>query len=132
MTEASEPEGVTGRLVTWIHELAWDDVPEEVRTHVELDRGIDELPPTDRFQTHVTLTFTDGSTESESVKAPHGNPLDPVTNEEIVAKFHTLADRVTTPERATAIVDAVLGLADAAAITPLVTLLAEPVGRAIG
>ncbi|QUQ72394.1 MmgE/PrpD family protein [Kutzneria sp. CA-103260] len=101
------------------------------RTHVELDRGIDELPPTERFQTHVTLTFADGSTDTESVMAPHGNPLDPVTNDEVVAKFHALADRVMSPDRATAIVDAVLGLADADSLAPLVALLADPVGRAI-
>jgi len=101
------------------------------RTHVELDSGIDELPMPERFQTHVTLTFADGSTETETVKAPHGNPLDPVTNDEVVAKFHALADRVMAPERAAAIVDAVLGLADADSLAPLVALLAEPVGRAI-
>jgi 2-methylcitrate dehydratase PrpD len=101
------------------------------RTHVELDRDIDELPLTDRFQTHVTLTFADGSTDTETVLAPHGNPLDPVTNDEVVAKFHALADRVLEPERAAAIVDAVLGLADADSLAPLVGLLADPVGRAI-
>ena len=47
------------------------------RTHVELDRTIDELPITERFQTHATLKFSDGSTESTSVIAPHGNPLIP-------------------------------------------------------
>src|SRR5882757_1478482 len=40
MTAASKPDGVTGRLVTWIHELAWDDVPDNVRAraaHLLLD-----------------------------------------------------------------------------------------------
>ena len=40
MTAASKPDGVTGQLVTWIHELAWDDVPDKVRAraaHLVLD-----------------------------------------------------------------------------------------------
>lgn len=101
------------------------------RTHVTLDRSIDELPLNERFQTHLTLAFTDGSTESESVISPHGNPFDPITDDEVVAKFRSLADRVMEPGRAAAIVEAVRGLADAPSITPLVALLADPVGRAL-
>src|SRR5258708_29717156 len=40
MTAASKPDGVTGQLVTWIHELAWDDVPDNARAraaHLLLD-----------------------------------------------------------------------------------------------
>ncbi|MFY4718437.1 MmgE/PrpD family protein [Streptomyces sp. LaBMicrA B280] len=101
------------------------------RTTVTLDRSIDELPLSERFQTHITLTFTDGSADSESVVSPHGNPLDPVTNDEVVAKFHALTGRVMDADRASAIVDAVRGLAEADSITPLVALLAAPVGRAL-
>lgn len=109
-----------------------DDVWELLnRTTVELDRSIDELALTERFQTHLTLTFTDGSTEAASVIAPHGNPLDPVTNAEIVAKFHALVGRVVPAKRARAIEEAVLGLADVEDITTLVDLLAAPVGRAL-
>ncbi|WP_042433345.1 MmgE/PrpD family protein [Streptacidiphilus anmyonensis] len=109
-----------------------DDVWELIdRTAVTLDRSIDELPLTERFQTHLALTFTDGSTDSESVVAPHGNPLDPVTNDEVVAKFHALTSRVMDADRASAIVDAVHGLAEADSIAPLTALLAGPVGRAL-
>ncbi|OYN81664.1 MmgE/PrpD family protein [Mycolicibacterium sphagni] len=101
------------------------------RTHVELDRTIDELPITERFQTHATLKFSDGSTESTSVIAPHGNPLDPVTNDEVVAKFHRLVSRVMPAHRASEIHDEVLSLPDAGDIAPLVDLLAGAVGRAL-
>ncbi|MEY9892200.1 2-methylcitrate dehydratase PrpD [Catenulispora sp. MAP5-51] len=101
------------------------------RTHVTLDRSIDELPLTERFQTHLTLTFADGSTDAETVISPHGNPFDPITDDEVVAKFRSLADRVMEPERAAAIVDAVRSLEGAASITPLVELLAGPVARAL-
>ncbi|GAA4383707.1 MmgE/PrpD family protein [Tsukamurella soli] len=101
------------------------------RTHVALDRSIDELPLGERFQTHITLTFTDGSTDSESVIAPHGNPQDPITDDEVVTKFRALTDRVMEPDRAGGIVDIVRGLADAPSVAPLVALLAQPVGRAL-
>jgi 2-methylcitrate dehydratase PrpD len=109
-----------------------DDVWELLdRTHVTLDPAIDELPLTERFQTHVTLTFTDSSTESESVVSPHGNPLDPITDEEVVAKFRTLADRVIETRRARAVEQAVLSLPEADSITPLTGLLAAPARRAL-
>jgi 2-methylcitrate dehydratase PrpD len=101
------------------------------RTRVELDRSIDELPRTERFQTHLTLTFSDGSQETASVNAPHGNPLDPVTNDEVIAKFHSLAARVMPANRAAAIERAVLGLSGADEVAPLVDLLAGVVARAL-
>jgi 2-methylcitrate dehydratase PrpD len=109
-----------------------DDVWELLsRTHVTLDPAIDQLPLTERFQTHVTLTFTDGSTDAESVISPHGNPFDPVTNAEVVAKFRTLAGRVIETSRARAIEQAALSLAEADSITPLAEFLAAPAGRAL-
>jgi 2-methylcitrate dehydratase PrpD len=101
------------------------------RTHVTLDPAIDELPLTERFQTHVTLTFTDGSTESETVVSPHGSPFDPITNEEVVAKFRTLAGRVMETQRARAIEQAVLSMPGADSLAPLTGLLAVPAGRAL-
>ncbi|WP_167097578.1 MmgE/PrpD family protein [Mycobacterium sp. DL592] len=100
-------------------------------TNVHLDRSIDELSITERFQTHLTLTFGDGSTESASVIAPHGNPLDPVTNDEVVAKFHSLVGRVMPADRAAAIQSAVLGLPEAHDVAALSDLLAGSVGRAL-
>ncbi len=109
-----------------------DDVWQLVdRTRVELDRSIDELPLTERFQTHLTLTFGDGSQETATVIAPHGYPMDPVTNDEVIAKFHSLVSRVMPADRAEAIERAVLGLAEADDISPLVQLLAGEVGRAL-
>jgi 2-methylcitrate dehydratase PrpD len=100
-------------------------------TNVELDTAIDELVLTERFQTHVTITFTDGSTVSQSVIAPHGNPFDPITNDEVVTKYRALVGRVVDAERTTDIETAALGLAHAATLEPLLSLLAPAVGRAI-
>ena len=101
------------------------------RVHVELDTRIDELAPIERFQTHLTLTFTDGSIETASMIAPHGNPSDPVTDDEIVDKFHNLVEPVMPGDRADAIERAVLALPDADDVAPLVELLSGPVGRAL-
>lgn len=109
-----------------------DDVWELLNnTHVELDRTIDELPITERFQTHLRLTFGDGTEEVASVIAPHGNPMDPVTNDEVVAKFRSLVTRVMPSHRAEAIERTVLGLPDTDDTAPLVDLLADPVERAL-
>jgi 2-methylcitrate dehydratase PrpD len=101
------------------------------RTHVELDITIDELPLSERFQTHVTITFSDESTASHSVIAPHGNPLDPVTNDEVLAKYRALAGRVTEAARMSDIEAAVLALAQAPTLQPLMAMLALTVARAI-
>ncbi|SEH54255.1 2-methylcitrate dehydratase PrpD [Mycolicibacterium rutilum] len=101
------------------------------RTHVELDSSIDESAPTERFQTHLTLTFSDGRTETASVLAPHGNPSDPVTNDEVMTKFHNLVSAVISDDRAAAIRHAVLGLPEADDVAPLVELLSGPAGRAL-
>ena len=59
------------------------------------------------------------------VEQPHGAPGDPVTNDEVVAKFHALADRVTDRDRAEAIEHAVLGLENLGDIGELIDLLAR-------
>lgn len=101
------------------------------RTHVEHDRTIDTLPVELRFQTHVTLTLSDGTRETTSVIAPHGNPTDPVTNDEVVAKFRSLVTRVLPTERAAAIEHSVLDLPNVDDVTPLIDLLGAPAGRAL-
>ena len=65
------------------------------------------------------------------VVAPHGAPWDPVTNEELVTKFHALADRVTSRQRADAIERAVVGLDGLDDVADLIDLLAPPVAGAL-
>ncbi len=75
--------------------------------------------------------MTDGTVHRARVDQPHGAPNDPVTNDELVAKFHALADRVTSRARAEAIERAVTGLDNLDDIGDLVDLLAEPVSGAL-
>jgi 2-methylcitrate dehydratase PrpD len=101
------------------------------RTDVHLDEALDSAPITERYRTDVTVTTDDGAKHHARIDQPHGAPADPVTNEELVAKFHALTDRVTTRERATAIEKAVTGLDELDDIDDLVGLLAEPVAGAL-
>ncbi|MGB8407717.1 MAG: MmgE/PrpD family protein [Mycobacterium sp.] len=97
------------------------------RTDVHLDESLSGAPITERFRTDVVVTSGNGQQHHARVDQPHGAPTDPVTNPELVAKFHALADRVTNRARAEAIEKAVLEIETADAIDHLVELLAEPV-----
>lgn len=101
------------------------------RTEVHLDESLSGAPITERFRTDVVVTTADGRQHGARVDQPHGAPNDPVTNAELLAKFHALADRVTTRSRATAIATAVLGLDELEDLSALTDLLAAPVAGAL-
>ena len=96
-------------------------------TTVHLDEALAHADITERFRTDVAVTTRDGAVHQARVVAPHGAPTDPVTNDELVAKFHSLADRVTNRGRAEAIERAVVGLDDLDDTDYLIDLLAAPV-----
>jgi 2-methylcitrate dehydratase PrpD len=100
-------------------------------TDVHLDESLADAPLTERFRTDLAVTTRDGSVHHARVVAPHGAPSDPVTNDELIAKFHALADRVTSRDRADAIERAVIGLDDLDDVSDLVALLAPPVAGAL-
>ena len=100
-------------------------------TTVHLDEALAHADITERFRTDVAVTTRDGAVHQARVVAPHGAPTDPVTNDELVAKFHALADRVTNRGRAEAIERAVVGLDDLDDIDYLIDLLAAPVAGAL-
>ncbi len=96
-------------------------------TDVHLDESLVDAPLTERFRTDLAVTTHDGSVHKVRVVAPHGAPWDPVTNAELITKFHALADRVTGRGRADAIQRAVVGLENLDDLSALVDLLAPPV-----
>jgi 2-methylcitrate dehydratase PrpD len=100
-------------------------------TQVHLDESLTDAPITERFRTDVTVTMADGAVHHSRVDQPHGAPNDPVTNDELVAKFHALADRVTNRSRAESIERAVIGLTDLDDVGDLIDLLADPVAGAL-
>jgi 2-methylcitrate dehydratase PrpD len=100
-------------------------------TSVHLDEALAQADITERFRTDVAVTTLDGAVHQARVVVPHGAPTDPVTNDELVAKFHALADRVTSHGRAEAIERAVIGLDELDDTDYLVDLLAAPVSGAL-
>jgi 2-methylcitrate dehydratase PrpD len=100
-------------------------------TSVHLDESLAQSDITERFRTDVTVTTHDGAVHTARVAQPHGAPTDPVTNDELVAKFHALADRVTNRSRAEAIERATLHLEDVDDSDYLTDLLAAPVAGAL-
>jgi 2-methylcitrate dehydratase PrpD len=100
-------------------------------TTVHLDESLADADITERFRTDVAVTTHDGAVHDVRVPQPHGAPTDPVTNDELVAKFHALADRVTNRGRAEAIERAVVGLDELDDIDYLIDLLAAPVAGAL-
>ena len=100
-------------------------------TTVHLDESLAKADITEKFRTEVAVTTRDGTVHRARVVQPHGAPADPVTNEELVAKFHALADRVTNRGRAEAIERAVVGLEALDDTDALIDLLADPVAGAL-
>jgi len=100
-------------------------------TSVHLDESLAHADISQWFRTDVAVTTRDGAVHHARVVQPHGAPTDPVTNDELVAKFHSLADRVTSRGRADAIERAVLALEDLDDTNHLIDLLADPVAGAL-
>jgi 2-methylcitrate dehydratase PrpD len=100
-------------------------------TTLHLDESLAHADITQKFRTDVAVTTRDGAVHHARVDQPHGAPTDPVTNAELVAKFHSLADRVTSRGRADAIERAVVGLDDLDDVDYLIDLLAAPVAGAL-
>ena len=100
-------------------------------TTVHLDESLAHADITEKFRTEVAVTTRDGAVHRASVDVPHGAPTDPVTDDELVAKFRALADRVTSSGRAKAIERAVVGLEDLDDVDYLIDVLAAPVAGAL-
>jgi len=100
-------------------------------TTVHLDESLAIAEITEKFRTDITVTTRDGSVHHARIDQPHGAPTDPVTNAELITKFHALADRVTSRGRADAIKRAVVGLDNLDDTNYLIDLLAAPVAGAL-
>ena len=101
------------------------DLLGKVRVH--LDEDLENGPLERLFGTDLTIALRDGTTLHRWIEHPHGGPLDPVTNDELIAKFRTLVGPLLPAARLDAIQRAVLGLEDLADIGELGQLLAAPV-----
>jgi aconitate decarboxylase len=83
------------------------------------------------YNTRVTLALRDGEELTKALNEPRGGPADPLTNQEIRAKFRALTAGLVEPARAARIEELVLDLPDAPGLTELAGLLAAPVRGAL-
>ncbi|MFF1595066.1 MmgE/PrpD family protein [Streptomyces sp. NPDC058286] len=91
-----------------------------VMERIELE--VDDAMPADE-EPVVTVTSTDGRRSSMRVTEPSGAPGNPLTEAAVRDKFHGLAGQVLAPDRARALEEAVLSLADAGDARSLGALL---------
>lgn len=84
------------------------------------------------FSGQVTVELTDGTTASRRVIDSHGTPQDPMTDEEVAAKFHANAGRRVDrahAERIAALVARLDDLGDIGQLIDACTLTAAAIGR---
>jgi 2-methylcitrate dehydratase PrpD len=111
-----------------INRDVWDLIAKTEVTHEPaFDDGSDSA-----YTTRVTLTAPDGSTREQIVTHPRGGLDNPLSDDEIVAKYRMLTEHVVESGRRDAIQEAVLDLE----ISPqgprqLMALLAAPVAAAL-
>ncbi|MFI1914090.1 MmgE/PrpD family protein [Nocardia sp. NPDC020380] len=109
-----------------------DDVWELLgKVDVLLDEEIQNGPPLERFATVLTITLDDGTVLTKRIAQPHGGPSDPVTDDDIIAKYRALAGPLVETSRLDAIQRAVLGLDELGDVRELAELLAAPVAGAL-
>jgi len=73
----------------------------------------------------VTVRATDGRTYAARVDVPHGEPSDPLTDSELLAKFNGSAEGYLSPQQARQVSDMVRGLEEVPNIRALMELLAH-------
>ena len=109
-----------------------DDVWELLgKVEVKLDENIENAPVLERFATDLTITLDDGTVLEKRIVQPHGGPSDPVTNDDIIAKYRSLVGPLMPASRLDAIQQAVLGIDELTDIRELAELLADPVAGAL-
>jgi 2-methylcitrate dehydratase PrpD len=85
------------------------------RVQVVVAPDLDALGKDEMRAVRVTLTTTDGRSDTESVCYRSGHWKNPISDAELTAKFHRLATRMITDEAASSVADLVAHLEDATA-----------------
>jgi 2-methylcitrate dehydratase PrpD len=109
-----------------------DDVWDLIgKVDVKLDENIQNGPVQERFATELSITLNDGTELHKRIVQPHGGPSDPVTNDDLIAKYRSLVGPLVATERLDAIQQAVLSIDELGDIRELADLLAAPVAGAL-
>ena len=93
------------------------------RVGVSSDPGIDAMGPSARHRVGVSVVLADGQAIEETVDSAKGFDADPLTPEEVVDKFHRLAEPVAGRQWAGQLFDVVMSLDSARPLARLYALL---------
>ena len=93
------------------------------RTEVVPVPELDKLYP-ENFPARVTIRMKDGSSHSETVMKPKGDPGNPLTPEEIATKYRDNARGILSPARTETLLAAIRGLPSAPSLATLSSALA--------
>ncbi|BEU28438.1 MmgE/PrpD family protein [Paraburkholderia sp. 22B1P] len=98
---------------------------------VRHEPGFDADGPLARGAVQMRVTFTDGRCESQLLRHPRGERIEPMSNQRIVEKFRALTGGIVDSARQRAIESLVLNLERLADIRELIDSLAPPVANAL-
>jgi aconitate decarboxylase len=132
----TDPAGATGRLATWLANLTLDQVPEAVRERAKVlmiskitahhEPEFDKKGAMGRGAVRLSVRFTDGAV-LESGRQMSRSIAEPLSREEVVAKYRTLTKNVVDATRARRVEDMILNLETLSDVSELIALLAPPV-----
>jgi 2-methylcitrate dehydratase PrpD len=109
-----------------------DDVWDLIgKVEVKLDENIQNGSAQQRYATELSITLNDGTVLHKRIVQPHGGPADPVTNDDLVAKYRSVVGPLLPTERLDAIQQTVLTLDELTDFRELAELLAAPVAGAL-
>jgi 2-methylcitrate dehydratase PrpD len=93
---------------------------------ISLMKRVTAVPTTGVFESRVVVTLRDGEQLDATANRAHGNPADPLTDDERLAKFHECAAALASDEQRDRIVELVGRLDALADVRELVTTLGAP------
>jgi hypothetical protein len=88
-----------------------------------LMQRVKRIPTAGGLESRVVLRLTDGEALEDTVTVTHGTPADPLTQDEILGKFHETAGTIAGAEQRNRIIECCAGLAGLADVRELTAAL---------
>lgn len=93
------------------------------KTKVVADAEFDKLYPQDGIPNRITVVTKDGKTYESTVSAPSGHALNPMSDDEVVAKYRRMADPMLRKLQVEEVIERTMALENEHDITGLLTTL---------
>jgi 2-methylcitrate dehydratase PrpD len=142
MTTRTAPAGgavtptLAGTLAAFVAELRWDTLPDAVVAPWLSDRGVRAFMPRvtvsgdpalpEGSEAHVTVETRAGRRFDRHVPFARGAPENPLSREEVIAKYEELAPRALTPHAVREVREAVFALESPGSLRRLLDALGRP------